>query len=70
MSTDVLDDIIDVRRVDVRAGDVLVIRCRRKYITEDQAAHIVDRIRDKFPVDIKVMLVTEEFSIEVVRAET
>lgn len=65
----VLDDIIEVRRVDVRAGDVLVVRVPR-HVMADCVQVIRDQIRSRMPQDVEVLVVTDDIQLEVVRRET
>jgi hypothetical protein len=62
----VLDDIIDVRRVDVQAGDVLVVRVKGNWST-DRIEQIRDQLRAGFDADVKILMINDAVELEVVR---
>jgi len=58
--------IADVRRLDVRPGDTLVVRVPRNQLTV-QSAHEMEVVAGSFGDDVKVVFMPDDCDVEIVR---
>lgn len=61
-------ELVEVKRVDLKDGDILVVYCPTEP-SEQQAHEMTDRLKAGTGLDIKVLIVPPGFALEVVRDE-